>query len=65
MELNLPTEVMMNKLSGIYANWEVLQSIVKPLKYKITRDEKPILLKTRAITYVVRRNELNNLCCTK
>jgi len=55
MEINLSTESMMNKLSNIYVGWEVLTKLVKPLEYKITRDGKQILLKTNAITYVVRK----------
>jgi ubiquinone/menaquinone biosynthesis C-methylase UbiE len=55
MEINLSTESMMNKLSSIYEGWEVLTKHVKPLEYNITRDGKQILLKTNAITYVVRK----------
>ena len=57
MELNLLTEDMINKLSSIYSGWELLKTIVKPLEYKITRNQKPVLLKTNAITYVVRKND--------
>lgn len=56
VELNLATEdmqVMLNKLYG--EKWEVLSEIVKPLEYQIVRDYKPVLLRTNAITYVVRR----------
>ncbi|WHY77204.1 class I SAM-dependent methyltransferase [Neobacillus sp. WH10] len=56
MELNLSIEVMMNKLSSIYTGWEVLKTVVNPLEYNITRSEKPVLLKTNAITYVVRKS---------
>lgn len=56
MELNLSTEDMINKLSSIYSGWELLKTIVNPLVYNITRNEKPVLLKTNAITYVVRKN---------
>lgn len=56
IELNLSTEDMINKLSSIYSGWELLKTIVKPLEYNITRNEKPVLLKTNAITYVVRKN---------
>ncbi|MCM3617669.1 class I SAM-dependent methyltransferase [Sutcliffiella horikoshii] len=56
MEVNLSTEVMMNKLDSIYKSWEVLKTIVKPLEYNIIRNEKSLLLKTNAITYVVRKN---------
>lgn len=56
MEINLTTEDMLAKLSKIYDDkWKVLNQLVKPLEYQIVRNEKPILLKTNAITYVVRR----------
>ncbi len=55
IEVNLPTEVMLNKLSCHYAGWDVLTTMVKPLEYNITRNDKPVLLKTNAITYVVRK----------
>ncbi|EHK1219657.1 methyltransferase domain-containing protein [Escherichia coli] len=58
MEINIPTEKMMNKLRKIYNGWEVLNIIIKPLEYKIIRNENPVLLKTNAITYVVRKNNL-------
>lgn len=50
MHLKLSTEDMINKLSSIYSEWELLKTIVKPLEYNITRNEKPVLLKTNAIT---------------
>ncbi|MDQ0252764.1 SAM-dependent methyltransferase [Evansella vedderi] len=55
MEINMPTKQMITKLQTIYKGWEVIKHIVKPLEYEITRNEKPILLKTNAITYVVRK----------
>lgn len=58
MEINIPTEEMMNKLRQIYDGWELLNIIVKPLEYKIFRNEKSVLLKTNAITYAVRKNNL-------
>lgn len=56
MELNLSTEIMLNKLCSFYAGWEVLKTIVNPLEFKIIRSNQTILLKTNAITYVVRKN---------
>ncbi|QQZ08729.1 class I SAM-dependent methyltransferase [Heyndrickxia vini] len=56
MELNLSTEVMLNKLGSIYTGWEVLKNMVKPLEYNIIRNERPVLLRTNAITYVLRKN---------
>ncbi|SDZ43815.1 class I SAM-dependent methyltransferase [Bacillus sp. 166amftsu] len=58
MEINISTKEIMNKFRKIYDGWEVLSIITKPLEYKITRDEKFVLLKTNAITYVVRKNNL-------
>lgn len=55
MEINIKTEDMKSKLNEIYEDWEVLNQLVKPLEYKIVRDEKEVLLKTNAITYVVRK----------
>lgn len=55
MEVNIKTETMINKLNRIYAGWELLNQLVKPLEYKITRHGKEILLKTNAITYVVKK----------
>ena len=55
MEINIRTEDMINKLDRIYEGWEVLDRLVKPLEYKIVRGEKGVLLKTNAITYVVRK----------
>lgn len=56
MEINIKTEDMKNKLNEKYEGWEVLNQLVKPLEYKIVRDEKEVLLKTNAITYIVRKN---------
>ncbi|WP_017186800.1 class I SAM-dependent methyltransferase [Alkalibacillus haloalkaliphilus] len=53
MEVNIKTEDMMNKLSNIYDGWEVVNQLVKPLEYKIIRNERDVLLKTNAITFVV------------
>jgi SAM-dependent methyltransferase len=56
LEVNLSTDDMLAKLNHIYSDgWEVLNQLVKPLEYQIVRDEKPVLLKTNAITYVVRK----------
>lgn len=55
MEVNLKTEDMLSKLDETYEGWEILTKLVKPLEYKIVRDGKEVLLKTNAITYVVRK----------
>lgn len=55
MEVNIKTEDMLNKLRAIYDGWEIVNQLVKPLEYKIVRDERDVLLKTNAITFVVRK----------
>lgn len=55
IEVNLSTEEIMRKLNGVYIDWEIINLLVKPLEYKIIRNELPILMKTNAITYVVRK----------
>lgn len=56
MEVNLSTEDMIKIISSLYRGWEVLKLEVKPLEYSIIRNGKSVLLKTNAITYVVRKN---------
>lgn len=55
MEVNISTTDMIKKLEAVYFGWEVLNKMVKPLQYNITRNGKSVLLKTNAITYVVRK----------
>ena len=55
MEVNIKTEDMLNKLWAIYDGWEIVNQLVKPLEYKIVRDEREVLLKTNAITFTVRK----------
>ncbi len=55
MEVNIETEGMMNKLNQIYDGWEIVKQLVKPLEYKIIRNKRDVLLKTNAITFVVRK----------
>ncbi|WEG11702.1 class I SAM-dependent methyltransferase [Pullulanibacillus sp. KACC 23026] len=56
MEINLTTEEMLTKLHDLYGDgWEVINELVKPLDYQIVRNEKPVLLSTDAITFVVRK----------
>ncbi|GIO25549.1 class I SAM-dependent methyltransferase [Ornithinibacillus bavariensis] len=56
VEVNLSTEQMNHILENNYKGWTVLKSLVKQLEYKITRGEREILLRTKAITYVVKNN---------
>jgi 2-polyprenyl-3-methyl-5-hydroxy-6-metoxy-1,4-benzoquinol methylase len=60
MEINLKTEEMLGKLHRIYGDgWEVINELVKPLEYQIVRNEKPVLLSTDAITFVVKKTNSN------
>ncbi|MEK3886306.1 class I SAM-dependent methyltransferase [Bacillus sp. FSL K6-3431] len=58
MEINISTHAMISKLKKLYNDWELLDVRVKPLKYNIVRDQRSILLKSNAITYIVRNNNL-------
>lgn len=58
IEVNIPVNEMLQKLECIYEDWSVLNVIVKPLEYTITRNGKPVLLKTHAVTYVVKKERL-------
>ncbi|TKC14917.1 class I SAM-dependent methyltransferase [Robertmurraya kyonggiensis] len=55
MEINIPTNEVIEKLNRVYRDWDILEQVVKPLEYQITRDAKTVLLRTNAITYVVRK----------
>lgn len=55
MEVNIKTEDMLCKLSDNYNGWKVVHQLVKRLEYNIVREEKDVLLKTNAITFVVRK----------
>ncbi|WP_312098234.1 class I SAM-dependent methyltransferase [Niallia sp.] len=59
MEINKKTEDMIHTLSRIYRGWEVLFQVVKPLEYIIGRDEKEVLLKTNAITFIVKKLDIH------
>lgn len=54
-EVNLATEEMLYTLRKIYTGWEELCVVVKPLEYRIAREEKHVLLRTNAITFCVRK----------
>ncbi|WP_343802483.1 class I SAM-dependent methyltransferase [Bacillus carboniphilus] len=55
MEVNLSTENLLRKLKAYYKGWHVLKELVKPLEYRIIRDDRQVSLKTNAITFVVQR----------
>ncbi|AND41428.1 class I SAM-dependent methyltransferase [Cytobacillus oceanisediminis] len=54
MEVNISTEEMLDTLRRIYTGWEEVLVLPKRLEYQITRQDKPVLLKTTAITFAVR-----------
>lgn len=55
MEVNLSKEEMLDTLRRIYTGWEEILVLSKPLEYQIIRQGKPVLLKTIAITFAVRK----------
>lgn len=57
LEVNLQTDEMIDKLEAHYDGWEVISHLVRPLEYHISRNERNILLKTNAITYVVKKDK--------
>ncbi len=56
MEINLSTDQMIDKLNNNYKGWKVVKQLVRPLEYQIVRNEEPVLLKSKAITFVVQKN---------
>ncbi|WP_047982790.1 class I SAM-dependent methyltransferase [Ornithinibacillus californiensis] len=54
VEINIPTEDMFQALEEAFFGWSIIKSITKPLAYEITRGSREVLLKTNAITYVVK-----------
>ncbi len=55
IEVNMGTSEMTNMLSAHYDGWELRTHQVKPLEYTITRGKEDVLLKTKALTFIVRR----------
>lgn len=55
IEVNLPTDDMLNRLRRVYHGWKERKVLVKPLTYHIMRNGKTIALKTNAITYVTQK----------
>ncbi|HFU6608577.1 class I SAM-dependent methyltransferase [Bacillus cereus group sp. TH43LC] len=55
IEINLPTEDMIYLLKNIYEDWKEMKVEIKELAYDIIRNERHILLKTNAITFVVQK----------
>lgn len=58
-EVNLSTEEMLCMLRKIYKGWEELLVGVKPLEYQIVRDKQPVSLRTKAVTFCVRKKAGN------
>ncbi|PGU07714.1 MULTISPECIES: class I SAM-dependent methyltransferase [Bacillus cereus group] len=55
IEINLPTEGMIQLLKSIYKEWKEIKFEIKELAYEIVRNERHIQLKTNAITFVVQK----------
>lgn len=55
-EINMSTAKMMKKLKENYSGWEELNVIIKPLEFNINRNGRQVLLKTKAITYIVKNS---------
>ncbi|WP_100488412.1 class I SAM-dependent methyltransferase [Sporolactobacillus pectinivorans] len=55
VEVNLSIKQTMRILRKIYKDWEELLVVTKPLEFEIRRQGKPVLLRTKAITFVVRK----------
>ncbi|MFB5583043.1 class I SAM-dependent methyltransferase [Bacillus albus] len=55
IEINLSTDKMIHLLKNIYEDWEEMKVEIKELAYDIVRNERHILLKTNAITFVVQK----------
>ncbi|HFK1548581.1 class I SAM-dependent methyltransferase [Bacillus sp. GX] len=55
IEINLSTDKMIHLLKNIYEDWKEMKVEIKELAYDIVRNERNILLKTNAITFVVQK----------
>lgn len=55
IEINLSTDKMIHLLKNIYEDWKEMKVEIKELAYDIVRNERHILLKTNAITFVVQK----------
>lgn len=55
MEVNISSKEMLQILNENYKEWRKDTVLIKPLKYHINRGEKPVLLTTNAITFVVQK----------
>lgn len=51
----MPTEQMITKLKEIYIDWKVINLLVNPIEFEISRNGKPVLLKTNSITFAVQK----------
>lgn len=54
-EINLPTEELQTILKGIFAGWRILKSTVREQQYDIPREWGVSDLRTRVVTFVVRK----------
>lgn len=55
IELRMTTRQALRHMEHAYAGWEVLLSTVKPLKFDIERDGRPVILQGDVLTHAVRK----------
>jgi SAM-dependent methyltransferase len=55
IEVNMTTSESMALLENHYEAWEKVNIFVKPLKFEIIRDGRPVLLTTDCITYTAKK----------
>lgn len=59
IELNLSTKEIIEKLKKHFHDWKWLKQIVRPQEYLIKREEREVILKTKAITFIARKERGN------
>ncbi|WP_277678283.1 class I SAM-dependent methyltransferase [Gracilibacillus dipsosauri] len=57
IELNLSTKEIIEKLKKHFHDWKWLKQIVRPQEYLIKREEREVILKTKAITFIARKRK--------
>lgn len=58
IEINVSTDEMRSLLGDAYSDWEILKTTVNSLRYQIVRNQKPVVLTTNALTYVVKKKSV-------
>lgn len=55
-EINLSSNKILKHLKSTYKGWKEFSVVIKPLEYQISRNDRPVLLKTNAITFVAKKD---------